>query len=428
MTSPRLVPRPLPAPISPRRPNKMAGLSRPVLALIGLVSTVILVASGALLVASGAGSLSRDPRVTATLPAEAGLIFGSAGVQYQGVHVGSLVGLDAGVTSSRLTMQIDESQISEIPASVRVRVVPRTLFGDVFLELVPPEDPERGPRLAGGAELSVDTSSESVQLANLYYRTAALMEQLRPEQLSVALDAMSQALQGRGAGLGETIDRMSTLATELGPLVDASIAAAPQVATVNEALSAATDDVVTIMANASELSQIVLEREDGIRRLLSGGASLAQEGAAFFSTNTDNMIAVVRNGAPVVSTFAGNTTGLDETLRYLSIFGGAGARVFSSGRFDITAVPDFSDPMPYTAEDCPRYPGMDGANCGDPVPASAANRSSIRSASAERAPLGYLEQIAAGIAPDAAATDVDPSAAVSLLLAPLVRGAEVSIP
>ncbi len=413
---------------SPRRTNRAAGLSRPVLALIGLVSTVILVVSGALLVASGAGSLSRDPRVTATLPAEAGLIFGSAGVRYQGVHVGSLVELDAGVTSSRLTMQIDAAQISEIPASVRVRVVPRTLFGDVFLELVPPEDPERGPRLAEGTELSVDTSSESVQLANLYYRTADLMEQLRPEQLSVALDAMSQALQGRGAALGETIDRMSTLAIELGPLVDAGMAAAPRVATVNEALSAATDDVVTIMANVSELSQVVLEREDGIRRLLSGGASLGQEGAALLSANTDNMIAVVRNGAPVVGTFAGNTTGLDETLRYLSIFGGAGARVFSSGRFDITAVPDFSDPMPYTAEDCPRYPGMDGANCGDPVRRSAPNRSSVRSASAERAPLGYLEQIAAGVAPDAAATGVDPSAAVSLLLAPLVRGAEVSIP
>lgn len=428
MTSPRLVPRPLPGQPLPRPTNKTAGLSRPALALVGMVSTVVLVVTGVLLVASGAGSLSRDPKVTATLPADAGLIFGSAGVQYQGVHVGSLVGLDAGVTSSRLTMQIDAAQISEIPASVRVRVVPRTLFGDVFLELVPPEDPERGRRLAEGAELSVDTSSEAVQLANLYYRAAALMEQLRPEQLSVALDAMSQALQGRGAGLGETIDRMSTLATDLGPLVDAGIAAAPQVATVNEALSAATDDVVTIMANASELSQVVLEREDGIRRLLSGGASLGQEGAALFSANTGNMISVVRNGAPVMGAFAGNTTGLDETLRYLSIFGGAGARVFSTGRFNITAVPDFADPLPYTADDCPRYPGMDGANCGDPVRTSAQNGPSIRAASVERAPLGYLEQIAAGIAPDAAAPGIDPSAAASLLLAPFVRGAEVSIP
>ncbi|MGN0040701.1 MCE family protein [Rhodococcus sp. (in: high G+C Gram-positive bacteria)] len=406
----------------------MSGPTRPVLALIGVVSTVILVVAGVLLVASGAGSLSRDPRITATLPADAGLIFGSAGVQYQGVHVGSLTGIDAGVTSSRLTMQIDAAQMSEIPASVRVRVVPRTLFGDVFLELVPPAEPERGPRLEPGAELSVDTSSESVQLANLYYRAAELMEQLRPEQLSVALDAMSQALQGRGTALGETIDRMATLTTDLGPLVDSGIAAAPQLATVNEAISAATDDVVAIMQNASELSQVVLDREDGIRRLLSGGASLGQEGAAVLSANTGNMIAVVRNGAPVMGAFAGNTTGLDETLRYLSVFGGAGARVFSTGRFNITAVPDFADPMPYTAADCPRYPGMDGANCGDPVRTPAPNPSSIRSASAERAPLRYLEQIAAGIAPDAAEFGDDPSAAASMLLAPFVRGAEVSIP
>lgn len=398
------------------------------LAAIGLFSTAVIVVAGVLLVASGAGSLSRDPRITATLPAEAGIIHGSAGVQYQGVHVGSLVGLDAGITSSRLTMQIDAGQIDEIPASVSVRVVPRTLFGDVFLELVPPEDPERGPRLAGGAEVPVDTSAESVQLANLYYRAADLMAQLRPEQLSTALDAMSQALQGRGAGLGETIDRMAALTQDLGPLLDAGIAAAPQLATVTESMSAATDDVVTIMQNASELSRIVLDREDGIRRLLSGGASLGQEGAALFAANTDNIIAVVRNGAPVVGAFAGDTAGLDETLRYLSIFGDAGARVFATGRFNITAVPDFADPLPYTSADCPRYPGTAGANCGDPVSTSAAGRPSIRSASAERGPLGYLEQIAAGVAPDDAAPGTDPSTAASILLAPFVRGAGVSIP
>lgn len=399
------------------------------LALIGLVSTIVIAVVGTLLVASGSDALSRDPEITATLPASGGLLYGAVGVQYQGVHVGSLSELDAGVTESRLTMKIEADKLAEIPASVSVRVIPRTLFGDVFLELVAPENPEYGPRLAPGSEVPVDASAESAQLANLYYRAADLMAELRPEQLATALDAMSQALQGRGAALGETIDRMSVLATELGPLVDTGIAAAPRVAAVTESMAAATDDVIAVMRNASELSQVALEREDGIRRLLSGGASLGQEGAGLFAANTDNMISVVRNGAPIIGAFAADTAGLDDTLRYLSIFGDAGGRVFATGRFDITAAVDFSDPMPYTSADCPRYGEMVGPNCGDPVRTGSEERRSIVSAADERGPLGYLEQIAAGANPDdRAILEADPSAAASTLLAPFVRGAQVNIP
>ncbi len=66
-----------------RRKNRTEGPSRGVLAAIGAVASVVLLVIGGLLVASGAGSLSRDPQVTATVPAEAGLIQGAAGVQYQ---------------------------------------------------------------------------------------------------------------------------------------------------------------------------------------------------------------------------------------------------------------------------------------------------------------------------------------------------------
>ncbi|MFD6859825.1 MCE family protein [Rhodococcus sp. NPDC060090] len=412
-----------------RRKNRAEGPSKGLLAVIGAVASVVLLVAGGLLVASGSGSLSRDPQVTATVPAEAGLIQGAAGVQYQGVHVGSVVGIDAGVTSSRLTMQLGKDKIVEIPASVMVRIVPRTLFGDVFIELVPPENPEIGPRLSGGAEVAVDTSDEAVQLANLYYRAADLLEQLRPEQLATALDAVSQALEGRGESLGATIDRMAALTADLGPLVDAGIAAAPQMAAVAESMSAATDDVITVMQNASELSRIALANEDGIARLLSGGAVLGAQGADVLSANTDNMIAVVRNGAPVVGAFAGNTEGLDETFEYLGIFGEAGARVFSTGRFNITAIADFADPMPYTSADCPRYPGMEGSNCGDPVQTSATGRGQVVSAAEESEPLGFLEQISAGVDPaDPAALLRDPSTAASVLLGPLVRGTAVSVP
>lgn len=407
---------------APRRSRRL-GLRTGTLAFVGALAVAVLTVTGGLLVVSGSGGLSRDPEITAVVPAGAGVIFGAAGVQYQGVHVGRLAHLDAGVTGSRITMQLDPDAIRNIPAAVRVRIVPRTLFGDVFLELVPPHDPAAGPRLRDGAQVTADTSAEAVQLAGLYYTTTELLQELRPDRLAVALDAMSQALAGRGETLGRTLDRTAALTEQLGPRIDAGLAASPQLAAVTEAMAAATDDMIGTMQNAATLSEIVLERRDGIARLLRGGAGLAAEGSALMSENTDRIISVVRTGSPVLGTFAADTTGLDDTLRYLTTFGDAGARVFATGRFDITAVVDFSDPMPYTAADCPRYPGLDGANCGDPV-----DGRPVLSAATERDTLGYLEQIAGGVDPsDPKATEVDPSTAASVLLAPLVRGTEVAV-
>ncbi|OOL31414.1 mce family protein mce1a, partial [Rhodococcus rhodochrous] len=159
------------------------------LAVVGVLAVAVLTVTGGLLVVSGSVGLSRDPEITAVVPAGAGVIFGAAGVQYQGVHVGRLARLDAGITGSRITMQLDPDAIRNIPAAVRVRIVPRTLFGDVFLELVPPDDPAAGPRLRDGAQVTADTSAEAAQLAGLYYTTTELLQELRPDRLAVALDA-----------------------------------------------------------------------------------------------------------------------------------------------------------------------------------------------------------------------------------------------
>ncbi|MDX5309998.1 MAG: MCE family protein [Rhodococcus sp. (in: high G+C Gram-positive bacteria)] len=419
------------APPPPRRESRRRrrdGTGRAGAALVGVVAVVVVAVAGALLVASGSGGLSREPEVTAVVPAGAGVIHGAAGVQYRGVHVGRLVHHAAGLASSRSTMRLDARALRNIPASVQLRIVPRTLFGDVFLELVPAADPATGPRLRAGTQIPVDTSAEAVQLANLYYTTTDLLRELRPDLLAVTLDAMSQALAGRGESLGRTLDRSVALTEQLGPLIDEGLASAPQLAAVTESMAAATDDLVATQQNAAELSEIALERRDGVARLLRGGAALAADGSTLIAQNTERMIAVVRDGAPVLETFAADTVGLDDTLRHLTTFGDAGARVFATGRFDITAVADFSDPMPYTAADCPRYPGMDGANCDDPVRTSPIDRQPVLSAAAEREPLGYLEQIAGGADPsDPAATGTNPSTAASILLAPLVRGTEVEV-
>lgn len=402
------------------------------LAVRGAVAAVVLVVGAAALVAYGGDAFDDNPEVSAEMPAAAGLVNGSAAVRYQGVSVGKLAEIDSDTASSKMVLRMDRNQIGRIPASVLVRVVPRTLFGGVYLDLaVPANAPISTARLRGGDQLTVDTSPQAVQLYQLYSQVSVLLNRLQPDKMQIALTAMSTALRGRGAALGQTIDRLAAVSGALLPLFDASLASAPEVTKIASALSAAAPDLLASMSAATELSQTLLDNKSGVEGLLSAGVGLAALGGAVVQENSQRAITVVHNGARVLSTVAANTAGLSSTLDQLDTFGAAGAKIFATGKFNITAVPSFADPLPYTAADCPRYPGIVGANCAAVGTKTAAKTaafvpgvSDVVSGTQEQASLSYLQQTATNKGPDAGRANV----AAFMMLAPLVRGMEVHIP
>ena len=101
-----------------------------------------------------------------------------------------------------------------------------------------------------------------------------------------------------------------------------------------------------------------------------------------------NLITIVDSTGIILGTVADNPSGITRTVLEASKFGKAGTILFSSGRFNITAVPTFSEPQPYSAADCPTYGSMRGAQCfgkrslwgagSRAMPASATGRSCTR--------------------------------------------------
>lgn len=404
-----------------RGPRRLAP-SRAALVLRGALAAVVLLGASVALVAYGGGSFDSDPEVSAVIPAAAGDVGGGAAVQYQGVAVGAVVGIDAGTTQSNVVLRIDRAQLDRIPAAVVVRIVPRTLFGDVYLRLIPRyADPSIGPRLSAGEELAADTSADAVQLYQLYRQASDLLERMQPAKLQVALTAISQALRGQGQALGDTIDRMSAVTGELEPKFDAVLASSPQLRQVSDALRSASGDLIDTLRSATALSQLALDHQGRLDGLLTAGVTLANSVGEVASAQQQRIITVVRAGAPVLGTLAANRAGLADTLDQLGPFGEKGARVFATGRFNITAVPDFSDPLPYTAADCPRYPGAAGANC-DAASARVAGVSDVVDARRERPALAELQGVATS------RQTADPNVATSLMLGPLVRGTQVRVP
>jgi len=391
------------------------GTGQAAFAVRGAIALLVAVVAGTAMIMRGTGQLHRDPEVVVGIPASAGLVNADAPVRYHGVNVGRISGIDSGVESSRVRLQIDADAIGSIPASVVVRVVPRTFFGDIYIQLV--GDGAGAAPLSDGDELRIDESPDAVALYDVYTRLVDVLDRMQPQQMQVALSALAQALDGRGETVGRIVDRLAAAAPTLTPAVQALLDATPDLRTVLQAVDTATPDVVATLAAATGVSRTIVENKKDVADTIGAAASFASVLTGFVGEQQDRIITVVDSAGAVLATTAADPAGLTGTLDRARTFGAAGARVFATGHFDIVAVPTFTEPMPYTAADCPRYGDLAGA-CG-PSPVDG-GPSEQRALDALRDRL--LEDTTASADP----ARTNPLAPV--MLGPLVRGTEVRVP
>lgn len=342
---------------------RAGGPNRTSLALRGAAFVIVGVGVAILMVLRGTGGLDRDISVSVDLPAEAGLITGEAPVRYAGVNVGRIAAIEAGRSSSTVRLSIGRESVGSIPADVVARVVPRTFFGDIYINLV---SAGAGPTtaLADGDHIGADTGPDAVALYDIYTRMFDILDRMQPQNLQVALTAIGQALDGRGEQIGASIDHWTAASRTLSPAVREMLDTSPELVTVLDGIDRASPDLLDMLASATSLSVQVADNRESFDAAIVSAASFAPVVTTFLGDNRASMITVLDSSGAILATTAANADGITRTIDRAATFGRVAAVVFASGRFDITAVPSFSDPLPYGGADCPRYGTMTGPNCG----------------------------------------------------------------
>lgn len=344
-------------------------------AVRGLAAVLVAAVVAAALVARASGNLERTASVYVGVPVSAGLISGQAPVRYHGVNIGRIAEIESGTEVSQVRLAIDREYLSAVPASVVARIVPRTFFGDIYLQLLDRPGVSPAGALSADAQIEMDTSGDAMALYDVFTKILAVFSQIEPERMQEALTAISQALRGRGTDIASTIDSLSASMPALEPALGRFLDATPRFREVMQSLQAATPDIVTTLEAATRVSNRMLENRDGIDRAATVFAGFAQVLTAFLSDHRENMITVLDATGNILATTGALPEGLTQTLSNAQAFGEAGGRVFASGNFSITAVATFAGPMPYTVDYCPTYRNLTGAHCalssGDAEPAMA---------------------------------------------------------
>ena len=359
---------------------------RAVLVRRGLVLVVLLALVGAALAAVSRGALADDTTAHALVDDAGGSLVPGSDVKLDGVIVGRVTSItqepgttdDGADPSVRIDLSIDERHAREVPAQVTARVLPATVFGTTYVDLVRPRS-ERGA-LRAGAAIEQARDAETLELQDTLDSSYRILTAVEPAELSATLGALATALDGRGEQLGGTIETVSGYLGRLEPRLPLLREDLELFAQNMTTLAETSPQLLDATRNALVTSRTIVQKRAQLTTLLAGSNALVGEGRRALDAVGNPFVEALDGAAVVVDAMYDERAGLPDSFTSFVDFAAKQAETFSQGSYMSTNVfIKTGDDAPYTASDCPTYGTARGPRCGGSPGASSSGGSGATS-------------------------------------------------
>jgi phospholipid/cholesterol/gamma-HCH transport system substrate-binding protein len=225
----------------------------------------------------------------------------NADVKVRGVIVGQVRSAESSGDGALLDVAIDSGKIGEIPSNVTARILPKTLFGEKYLELDIPAAPSPTSLQAGDV---IKQASVSIEVQQVLADTYPLLTAVQPEQLAYTLNALSTALEGRGAALGDNLVRLDGLLQQVNPLVPQMVTDLTKLDQVADVYREVLPDLAIMLDNTVLTGNTIVEKRQQLAAFLDNVTGLSDTTRAFLEANADNIIEVSQLSQPALELFA----------------------------------------------------------------------------------------------------------------------------
>ena len=334
------------------------------LALTGIVFIVLLALLSALLSMKLKGDFGDTISVTAELQNAGGSLKPGVDVKMRGMAVGKVGALTAERGHVTADLDIEREHSGRIPGSVQARVLPASVFGTSYVDLVIPEGTGGAPSLQSGDVVRQDSSQGTVELQTALDSIDQLVDALGPSELATALHTVASVLDGRGEDLGRAIDEFTVLVDRFEPLVPKLQSDLRLLAINLEAFRGNAPELLEATDDGRITLNKLADRSDELDELLDSGTTLLQESDAFLTSTEADYLKALDLSVTLVDALYDGRTGLRDTLLETGRVTKSLLSVLEDGYGRVEGYLHAAGPPDYTAEDCPRYGSLKGANCG----------------------------------------------------------------
>jgi phospholipid/cholesterol/gamma-HCH transport system substrate-binding protein len=335
---------------------------------IGLVYLLVVAGLVALSVATYRKDFPWQRGTTVTVvTAHAGLQLNPrSDVKLNGLRVGEVAAVSSDGHTATVVLHLDPEQARLVPANVDAAIVPTTLFGAKYVNLIFPPG-NHGPPIADGAVIR--QSSTAVEIGQLYTHVEGVLQTLRPDQLSSALGALAQALDGRGRQLGDTAALLNTYLTGLTPHLPTALHDVHQLAAVADIYAEAAPDLLTTLDNTSAIStDLLLPHQRSLGWLLTTTTDASDRLRDLIARSADPVTTLTADARPILGLLARYSPEFPCLVSTLNVANAAVDHVVGGEGPFLTATVDlFTQQPPYTyPKDLPSNPNSSANNAGLP--------------------------------------------------------------
>jgi len=376
--------------------------------LFGLVYLVIMALVVTLTVAVYRKDFTPVTMVTLRTDHVGNQLHPDAEVKLRGVVVGEVRAVRTNGTGAELDLAMRPDLVNQIPADVSARLLPKTLFGERYVDLVTPQG--KGRHLAGGNVIYQDRSAAAVEAEQVVGDLMPMLQSVQPQKLSSILSTLAGALAGRGAALGQTLTWLGSDVDQFTPHLDEFTDGMRELAQVTDNYSRIAPDVVQALSDLTTTSRTIADQRANLVSLFQSLTTGSQDLATFLQRNGDNIIRLSNASVPTLTLLAKYSPEYPCMLRALTAFAPEMDKVLGKGTNEpglhvtVNVQPAKGKYVP--GKDAPVYDDQGSPTC---YPVTAAPNSAQ-----ENDFIGAL-------------LGQDVPGWASVLLGPLFRGAEVTV-
>jgi virulence factor Mce-like protein len=287
----------------------------------GLAFLVVIAMLGGMTVLKFQRKIFAPDEIPATLVVDsAGTQLGQdADVKVRGITVGRVAKQSSDGRNATLSLRLSKSKVGFIPRNVKARLLPKTLFGEKYVDLVIPKDGASSERVHAGDRIPQDLSREAVEVERVLADLFPLLRALRPEELNAALTAIAEGLQGRGDELGQGLENLDAYLTKINPHLPAIQEDISGLADLAESLEDNADDLLRIARNSIVSGRTLTSEQTTLAAFLRGTAGFADELKELLERNGDDLIYLADASRQTLATVHPKRNVIPQTVAGLNL-------------------------------------------------------------------------------------------------------------
>jgi virulence factor Mce-like protein len=224
-------------------------------------------------------------------------------VKVRGLLVGTVKSVSTTGNGAVLDLSLQPGVVAQIPSNVTAQLLPKTLFGERYVDLQLPTDPSSA-HIAAGDVIGQDRTSTGIEVEKVLDDLMPVLQAVQPQKLSTTLTAISTALQGRGVQLGQTLSQLGQYVGELNPQLPTLEHDLRALTTTSNTYNQATPNLVNALNDLTVTSKTVVAERNNLQNLYSTVTTASGNLDNFLQANENNLIQVSSASLPTLNVLA----------------------------------------------------------------------------------------------------------------------------